>query len=213
MKKISLLLFIVVLALYISCDKIYEEPTGEAFEGTWQLYDPSGEYGVTKFLTARQFEGENLLLFYDKGHYDSSFFFRTQNDKLFVRRVLDSVKIIEYYLIVEGDTVRNALGYPIIYQADLSNPDNSNATDRWEAIESYLKSIGRDYRIVDTLTEVKKPIYPQTGYSPEKYYGTYSFNKGSKLKLTINRYFTDQSGAPTDKLNKIDIYARPDEKE
>ncbi|MDR1169781.1 MAG: hypothetical protein LBK97_02985, partial [Prevotellaceae bacterium] len=136
-----------------------------------------------KFFVARNFEGEKLLLFYSGGRYDSSFFYRIQNDNLFVRRVLDSVDVVHRYYLTDA------------------------------AGNEVLDESGNKIMKIDTIREAWKPLHPDTDYSPEKYYGTYSFNEGAQLTLTINRYRTDQSGAPTDVLYGRDIYTRPVERE
>jgi hypothetical protein len=183
MKKISLVLFI-VSAVFVSCGERYNEPRGMTFGGTWTLIE---SYIDTirvalhreKFLVARAFEGENLLLFYSGGHYDSSFFYRFQDENLYVRRVLDSVDVIHSYYLVDstGNLVLDESGDKIL--------------------------------ILDTIREPQKPLHPETGYSPEKYYGTCFFNEGAQLTLTINRYQVDNNGAPTEILYGRDIYARP----
>jgi hypothetical protein len=209
MKKIELISFL-VLILFASCDERYEEVRGSTFEGTWTLlesYVDTVKVPVIggKFLTARKFGGENLLLFYSGGRYDSSFFFRIQDNNLFVRRVLDSVYIIEYYLLdSEKNPIVDNAKHPIVYRSNIGQ-----AVERWE----YLKNSGREYQIIDTIVEVQKPLTPQTNYSPEKYYGTTSFESGAQLQLTLNRYQVNESGAPTTKLQGKDIYSRPLEKE
>jgi hypothetical protein len=183
MKKISLVLFI-AMTVFMSCGERYSEPTGMVLGGTWTL---SESYVDTvkiplhreKFLVARSFEGENLLLFYTGGHYDSSFFFRFQDDNLYVRRVLDSIDVIHSYYLT--DSIGNMV----------------------------LDESGNKIVMYDTIRESQKPLHPQTGYSPEKYYGTCVFNEGAQLTLTINRYQIDNSGAPTAKLYGRDIYMRP----
>lgn len=175
MKKIELLSFLVFI-LFVSCGERYEEARDSTFEGTWTLIQ-SDKISISngKFLTARKFEGENLLLFYSGGHYDSSFFFRVQDNNLFVRRVLDSVDVIHTY-----------------YVAD---------------------STGNKTLMYDTVRESQKPLSPQTGYSPEKYYGTLSFGTGAQLTLTINRFTVNETGAPTANLYGKDEYSRPLERE
>jgi hypothetical protein len=179
MKKIELLSFL-ALILFASCGERYEEVRGSTFEGTWTLlesYVDTKPVAINsgKFFTAREFEGENLLLFYTGGQYDSSFFFRIQDNNLFVRRVLDSVEV-RYPYYMEDSTGNKILMY-------------------------------------DTIKKIQKPLSPQTGYSPEKYYGTISFGTGAELTLTINRYLVNENGAPTGNLYGSDIYSRPLEKE
>jgi hypothetical protein len=187
MKKIGLMLFIVSL-LFVSCGERYEEEKGMVFEGTWTLSESYiDEVKVPKhhgkFLTAREFDGENLLLFYSGGRYDSSFFFRLQDNNLFVRRVLDSVDVIHRYYLTDSD-------------------------GNYILDESGNKQSG-----IDIIREAQKPLNPETGYSPEKYYGTIAFNEGAQQTLTIERYAVDNNGSPTDKLYGRDIYLRPEEKE
>ncbi|MDR1459972.1 MAG: hypothetical protein LBI60_07135 [Bacteroidales bacterium] len=187
MKKIELVLFL-VLVLFASCGERYEEVRNSTFEGTWTLlesYVDTVKVPITggKFLTAREFEGENLLLFYSGGNYDSSFFFRIQDNNLFVRRVLDSVDVI--YRYYEKDSTGNYV----------------------------LDESGKKIMKADTVKKSQKPLNPQTNYSPEKYYGTYSFESGAQLTLTLNRYQVNESGAPTTELQRKDIYSRPLEKE
>jgi hypothetical protein len=185
MKKISLVLFI-VSALFISCGERYEEERGQVFEGTWTLVDSYIDTArvssnVAKFFTAREFGEEHLLLFYSGGHYDSSFFYRIQDNNVFVRRVLDSVDVIYRYHVT--DSLGNIL----------------------------LDESGNKISAADTIREVQKPSNPQTGYSPEKYYGEISFIEGAQLTLTITRYFTNKDGAPitTSPPYGRDIYSRP----
>jgi hypothetical protein len=187
MKKIDLISFL-VLVLFASCGERYEEVRGSTFEGTWTLmesYVDSVRVPVIggKFLTARAFEGEKLLLFYSGGHYDSSFFYRIQDDNLFVRRVLDSVDVIHRY-----------------YEKDADGND-------------VLDELGNKIMKIDTIRQPQKPLNPQTNYSPEKYYGTCSFATEGELTLTLNRYQIDENGAPTTQLHAKDVYARPLEKE
>lgn len=187
MKKIGLGLFI-ALGFFASCGERYEEPRGMDFDGTWTLVESyvdtvKVDIHRGKFLTARKFESENLLLFYSGALYDSSFFFRVQNNNLYVRRVLDSVDVIHRYYLT--DSTGNEV----------------------------LDATGNRIPVIDTIRDAQKPLHPETGYSPEKYYGTYSFNEGAQLTLTINRYFTDASGAPTTTLYGRDVYVRPVEKE
>ncbi|MDR0725057.1 MAG: hypothetical protein LBF59_03490 [Prevotellaceae bacterium] len=183
MKKIGLVLLIASIC-FVSCSERYEEKRGPVFEGTWTLVE---SYVDTvrvishraKFITARKFEGEDLLLFYSGGRYDSSFFFRLQNNVLFVRRVLDSVDVLHSYYLTDSDG------------------------------NEILDDEGNKILKIDTLREAWKPLDPATGYSPERYYGTCSFDEGAILKLTINRYLVDEAGEPTDKLYGRDIYERP----
>jgi hypothetical protein len=185
MKKISLVF--VMLTLFISCGERYSDSTGMDFEGTWTLSESyvggkSVDIHRGKFLTARKFEGENLLLFYSGGHYDSSFFFRLQNNNLYVRRVLDSVDVVYSYYLTDSDG--NAL----------------------------LDSSGNKIYKDTIIRESQKPLHPEANYSPEKYYGTYSFDEGAQPTMTISRYYVDRDGAPTtDLLYGRDIYIRPDE--
>jgi hypothetical protein len=183
MKKIGLVLFAVSI-LFISCGERYEEKRGAVFEGTWTLlesYIDTVKVPIhrAKFLHAREFEGENLLLFYSGGHYDSSFFFRAQDNNLYVRRVLDSVDVLHSYYLT--DSIGNEV----------------------------LDESGNKILLIDTLREAWKPLHPETNYSPEKYYGTYSFEEVTELKLVINRHVIGTDGAPTEKLYGIDIYSRP----
>jgi hypothetical protein len=217
MKKISLLLLIAP-TLLLSCAERYEEPTGQVFEGIWTLtesyVDTLKVATGAKFLSARKFEGENLLLFYSGGHYDSSFFYRIQDNYLYVRRILDHVQVIEYHLLDSNNQpVADTAGHPVIYRANIDQTNPANPLDKWESIQAHLKSTGKNYVIIDTVEEIQKPIYPQASYAPEKYYGTYSFNEGAQLTLTINRYHADESGTPTGKLYGKDVYVRPVEKE
>jgi hypothetical protein len=188
MKKIGLVLFIVSI-LFVSCGERYEEKRGMVFEGTWTLLESyigaarDTTIRQSRFLMAREFEGENLLLFYSGGRYDSSFFFRLQDNQLFVRRVEDFVDVI--------------------YQYYLTNSDG----------DYILDDAGNKQWVIDTVREAQKPLHPETGYMPEKYYGTIAFNEGAQLTLTIERYHVDRDGAPTDNLYGRDIYSRPEEKE
>ncbi|MDR2286280.1 MAG: hypothetical protein LBE04_02210 [Prevotellaceae bacterium] len=208
MKKIGLALFIVSL-WFTSCDERYTEERGQVFEGTWTLlesYVDSGRVTIHKgnFFVARKFEGENLLLFYSGGRYDSSFFYRVQDNNLFVRPVKDMVDVIEYYMLDSaGDTIKSESGYPKIYRA---------TKDEWDS-QWHFDASRKDILIIDTIVEIQKPIHPQTDYLPEKYYGTYSFNTGAQVILTIERYSVGENGAPTNKLYGRDIYSRPEEKE
>jgi hypothetical protein len=186
MKKIELVLFIVSI-WFISCGERYEEERGAVFEGTWALEESyvgsdTVESNKRKFLTAREFEGENLLLFYSGGHYDSSFFFRVQDNNIFVRRVSDSVDVIHSYYLTKAD--------------GSDSLDNS----------------GNKILRIDTLREVVKPLTPKTDYSPEKYYGKYSFPEGPELTLKIERYPVDNAGKPNENVvlpSYTDIYKRP----
>jgi hypothetical protein len=203
MKKIKLALF-VALICFISCGERYKEPKGPVFEGTWTLiesYVDTVKVAVNrgKFLVARDFEGEKLLLFYTGGRYDSSFFYRVQDNNLFVRKVMDSVEIIEYYMLdSNGDTIKNGSGYAV-YRA-IKDYTNSQ----------WLTNEPKNIRIIGTVVEAQKPLHPHTNYSPEKYYGTYSFNEGAQLTVTINRYQADKTtGAPTTILYGREIYMRP----
>ncbi|MDR1594719.1 MAG: hypothetical protein LBS43_09620 [Prevotellaceae bacterium] len=212
MKKIGLALFIVSL-LFTSCDEKYKEEKGQAFEGTWALVesyvDGAKISRKASFFTAREFEGENLLLFYSGGRYDSSFFYRVQDNNLFVRRVKDLVDVIEYYMLdSNGDTITyegdDGKKYPKIYRT---------TKDEWD---SQWKFDASGKIIIDTIVEVQKPIYPQTGLVEEKYYGTYSFNEGAQMTLTINRYsYNRETSTPviTDLPPRREIYLRPEEKE
>ena len=196
MKKISLMLFIVVVAL--SCGEQYEEKTGAIFEGTWTLHETRMYYEVDstgtglqvdtagnpitdtilysfnnptnekRFIYVRNFENEKLFLFYTRGRYDSSFFIRVDENILFVRRVLDSVPVKIYYNFDGRDTF---------------------------AVE---------YR-------PQKPLNPRTDYEPERYYGTLSFSEGANLNMRIRRYKVDAGGAPTNVLMYEDLYMRPED--
>jgi hypothetical protein len=204
MKKFKLVLF-VALVVFVSCGERYEEVRGSVFEGTWTLFESYVDtvkvpLNRGKFFKARDFDGEKLLLFYSGGRYDSSFFYRIQNNNLFVRKVKDSIDIIRYYLLdSENKPITDTANRPIVYRSNIDQTGSLN--------------LNRKYQIIDTVREAWKPLNPSTNYSPEKYYGTYSFNEGAQLTLTINRYFTDKDGAPTDKLYGRDIYLRPIEKE
>jgi hypothetical protein len=184
MKKIGLVLFIVSI-WFISCGERYEEKRGPVFEGTWTLlesYVNSVKVSLNrgKFIQIRKFEGENLLLFYSGGRYDSSFFFRLQDNKLFVRRVVDSVDVLHSYYLKKAD--------------GSDSLDNS----------------GNKILIIDTLMAAWKPLDPGTKDLPEKYYGTLEFNEGAELTLTIKRHMVDPSGAPiAEPLYGWDIYTRP----
>ncbi|MDR2466840.1 MAG: hypothetical protein LBD35_05550 [Prevotellaceae bacterium] len=124
------MLFIVIAAL--SCGDQYEEKTGANFEGTWTLHESRMYYDSTgsglqtdtagnpitdtllysfnnplderRFMHIRPFNSEKLLLFYTRGRYDSSFFFRVDENILFVRRVMDSVPVKIPYNINGRDT-------------------------------------------------------------------------------------------------------------
>jgi hypothetical protein len=195
MKKIGLVLLIVSI-WFGSCGERYEEERGLVFEGTWTLLESytlkdsvlekreiTSKTKTGNFFTARKFEGENLLLFYSGGHYDSSFFFRIQENKeLFVRRVLDSVDVLHSYYLTdsEGNEVLDSLGNKIFK--------------------------------IDTLKEAWKPLHPTTNLAPEKYYGTYSFNEGGvQPTLIINRYSVKDG--KLEHLYGKDIYTRPVETE
>jgi hypothetical protein len=186
MKRIGIVL-VIVSAWFISCGERYEEERGAAFEGTWTLIESyvgsdTVADGKGKFLTAREFEGEHILLFYSGGHYDSSFFFRIQDNNVFVRRVLDSVDVIHSYYLKTADG------------------------------RDSLDSSGNKILETETFREAQKPLDPKAGYSPERYYGTYSFTpEGAPLQLIINRYVVNESGAPTEQLYGRDIYIRPEE--
>jgi hypothetical protein len=204
MKKIKLV-SLLVLALCVSCGERYKETKGPSFEGTWTLLE---SYTDTvrvpihngKFLIAREFDGENLLLFYSGGYYDSSFFFRIQDNNLFVRKVLDLVNVIEYYMVdSKGDTIKDPQsGHAVIYRAT----DDNNL------------QLNRDnIRIIDTIVEPQKPLHPRTGYSPEKYYGTLSFGTGAHMTMTVDRRKVNENGAPTTDSYGRDVYFRPVDKE
>jgi hypothetical protein len=185
MKKIGLVL-ITASILFVSCDEIYEEKRGLEFGGTWALlesYIDTVRVSIpsANFFEARDFEGENLLLFYSGGYYDSSFFYRLQDNQLFVRRVLDSVDVLHSYYLTDS---------------------NGNEV---------LDSTGNKILKVDTVRAAQKPLSPQTGYSPEKYYGTISFDQ-SQSQLIIERYSVDNNGAPTNRRYGRDIYGRPEER-
>jgi hypothetical protein len=220
MKKIELVLLVIVSIWFVSCGERYEEEKGLVFEGTWTLLESYiGAEKVpihrAKFFTARKLAGENLLLFYSGGRYDSSFVYRFQNNNLYVNRVLDSVQIIEYYLLSDsGDTIKSpSSNYPIIYRANIGLINYPNSIDQWKSIEEKFKNSGKKCQIIDTIIEVQKPEYPHIGnYSEEKYYGTRSFAEGTST-LTIERYYVDSNGAPTGELYGRDIYERPVDKE
>ncbi|MDR3245901.1 MAG: hypothetical protein LBT50_05650 [Prevotellaceae bacterium] len=183
MKKISLVSFLAFILLS-SCGEIYKEGTGPVFDGTWTLFESYVDtvkvpLGKGKFLTAREFEGEQLLLFYSGGRYDSSFFFRFQDNNLFVRKVLDTFDVVHRY--PQTDSIGN----------------------------NVFDALGNQVFVLETAREVQKPLHPETNYAPEKYYGTCVFNEGAQLTLTINRYLVNESGVPTDKLYGRDIYSRP----
>jgi hypothetical protein len=188
MKKIGLVLLIASI-WFGSCGERYEEERGaKAFEGTWTLLESYVDtlkipMHRAKFFIAREFEGENLLLFYSGGRYDSSFFYRLQDGNLFVRRVVDSVDVLHSYYLTDSKG------------------------------KEILDSLGNKILKIDTLREAWKPLDPATNYTPERYYGTCSFNEGAQPTLTINRYSVDKNGAPTEKLYGRDIYTRPVEKE
>jgi hypothetical protein len=218
MKKIGLVLLIIASIGFVSCGERYEEERGAVFEGTWRIFESYVDAVPNNnayFFVARELEGEKVLLFYSKGRYDSSFVYRFQNNNLYVNRILDSVKVIEYYLLSDsGDTIKSLSNYPIIYRASTDLVNYPNSVDKWKSIEEELKSSGKKYQIIDTVIEVQKPEYPHIGnYSEERYYGTYSINEGAQLRLTIDRYFVDNAGAPTNKLYGRDIYERPEEVE
>ncbi|MDR0386090.1 MAG: hypothetical protein LBH60_08435 [Prevotellaceae bacterium] len=215
MKKIKLVLLL-VLALYVSCGERYKEERGSSIDGTWTLFEsyigdslkkvPVSNRTLNNFINAKKYKEDHFLQFYSGGQYDSSFFFRIQEDKLFLRKVLDSVEIIEYYMVdSNGDTIKskpknpNELKHPVIYRA-VKGKNNSHLS-------------GKNIRIIDTIPGIQKPQNPHAGDSPEKYYGTFSFNLGVQWTLTINRYKVDKKGAPTTVLYQRDIYIRPEERE
>jgi len=185
MKKYDLLYFL-ALILFVACGERYTEERGKVFEGTWTHMESyiNGEKVAAKkgrFISIRDFEGEKLLLFYSGGRYDSSFFYRLHNNNIFVRRVQDSVDVIYRYPLYDTD------GKPIL-------DDN-----------------GKQVVVSDTVREPQKPLTPETGFIPEKYYGTYSLQEGATLNLIIQRFKTNDKGTPTEELMIEDVYERPEE--
>jgi hypothetical protein len=224
MKKIGLVLLLIASIWFVSCDERYEEKRDLVFEGTWTLDEsyvdsvlvyrnPKGSPdSVWKFITARKFGGENLLLFYSGGRYDSSIFYRIQDNHLFVRRVEDSVYVIEYYMKdSRGDTIKyyvaeDTAWYPRIYRS----VEEDKSASQWN-----LDTSREEILVIDIIGEVQKPIYPQTNLSEESYYGTYHFD-GVQKKMFIDRYAYDKvNNAPivTTVPPKRDIYERPVERE
>jgi hypothetical protein len=207
MKKIGLVLLIASI-WFVSCGERYEEDRGQVFEGTWKLVldsvgqdDNSGGH----FITVRELEGENVLLFYSRGLYDSSFVFRFQEEKyLYVNRIWDAVKIVEYYL---SDSKGSD---SVMYRASMGLVNDPNLMNEWTSIEELLKKSDKKYKIVDTVIEVQKPIHPYIdNYTEEAYYGECSFREGKQPTLVIER-----KKSPTDdKVYARDIYTRPEEKE
>ena len=193
MKKFSLLSFLTIIAasIFMSCGERYEEETGKVFEGTWTYVESFNDEGIrvpppsssARFIQIRANEGADFLLFYTGGRYDSSFFYRTQSENVFVRRVLDSVDVIYSYPQFDND------GNPLLDEG------------------------GMQIILRDTIREPQKPLNPESDFSPEKYYGTISFNEGAKLNMIIKRYKVNAAGAPTTDIMIEDIYERPTEKE
>jgi hypothetical protein len=170
-----------MLVLFASCGERYEEVKDASFEGTWTLLEsyayvdtvPVLPRGGGQFLTVKKIGGENLLLFYSGGNYDSSFFVKIQDNNLYVRRVEDSVDVVVYKYVL--DSLDNKI----------------------------IKS--------DTVKQLQKPQNPKTNDSIGRYYGTYSLDTEPKLQMTLTRYQVDESGVPTTKLYRKDIYSRPEE--
>jgi hypothetical protein len=65
----------------------------------------------------------------------------------------------------------------------------------------------------DTVAMPQKPLSPQTGFEPEKYYGHVSLKDGSDPVLTIERYtaINDKTGEPSGSLVQKDVYQRPEQ--
>lgn len=188
------LFVLIIFCFVLSCGERYKEDTGLTFEGTWTYLESyiDGERvslspSSGSFIKARDFEGENLLLFYSGGRYDSSFFYRIQEVgsktgntyNLYLRRIMDTVDVIYSYpqFDEEGNPVLDESGKQIITR--------------------------------DTIREPQKPLNPESEYSPEKYYGTFIFNEGVNLNMMMKRYNVDEKGAPTTDLFIEDIYMRP----
>ncbi|MDR1582453.1 MAG: hypothetical protein LBS55_04205 [Prevotellaceae bacterium] len=217
MKKIKLALF-VTLILFTSCDERYEEERGLVFEGTWtlilsvvngeQVYsynleDANSEIDKRsgKFFTAKKYEDKDLLLFYSGGYYDSSYFYRIKNNDLFVRRVSDTISVIEYYILdSNGDVIQNEeTGAATICYAQ---------KNEWNSLQSKIDK--EEISIIDTVHIIEKPVHPKAGSSKEKYYGTLEFDK-DKQTLIIYRYYLDSEGNKTDDSYGRDEYLRPSE--
>ncbi|MDR2425289.1 MAG: hypothetical protein LBD59_11315 [Prevotellaceae bacterium] len=206
MKKIG---FILVAAWLISCGDIYKEETGATFEGTWSLvesYDYSGSGRVTvpkrvgKFITSRKIGGENFLLFYSSGTYDSSFFYRLQDSVIFVRRIMDSaeVKVDPEWMEDEEGNFIDENGFPI-------EPDDNGRIDR----DKLVPKRDADGNII-WITEIRpqKPEDPKAESAPEKYFGAFLIRQGANMTMRIRRYAGTMPGDRGALLYE-DIYERP----
>jgi hypothetical protein len=143
MKKIGLVLLIASI-WFVSCDERYEEERGAVLEGTWELSesyigDVIDTLSIPKFLIARKLEGENLLLFYSRGYYDSSFVYRIQNNAMYIRRVLDSVDVIHRYYKRDssGNYVLDASDTVKEPQKPLKNIQTTESGDRYYGTISF----------------------------------------------------------------------------
>jgi hypothetical protein len=114
MKKIILASFFALsLAVFTSCGERYEEERGSVFDGTWTLLESylgtdTLHWSNGKFINIREYEGHQLLLFYSKGRYDSSFFFNIRNEHIYVQKVPDIVDTV-YYRYTEPDSAGNTV--------------------------------------------------------------------------------------------------------
>ncbi|MDR2651756.1 MAG: hypothetical protein LBC68_05525 [Prevotellaceae bacterium] len=202
------LVLFALLIIFVSCEERYEEERDLIFKGTWRLIyseiagkvvytdtaltDSKKVKGDAKFFITDKYQGNDLLLFYSRGYYDSSFFYRIQDDDLFVSRIMDYIKVIEYCPL-DGDK-------PVIGKMRYA-PENE-----WDSIK--VKLARKEIMIIDTLEKVDRPLNPVKN-SPERYYGTLSFDKEMST-LTIYRYSvdSDEQTASNRQYGK-DIYKRP----
>jgi hypothetical protein len=164
MKKIILASFLALaLIVFTSCGERYAEERGPVLDGTWTLRESyvgtdtlRWDYG--KFITIREYEGQQLLLFYSKGRYDSSFFFNIRNENIYVQKVPDIVDTV-YYRYTDRDSSGNDI---ILVEKQLNvvmkpltpgttnNPEKYYGTPEIKTDSTQLSLIIRRYLVDDS---------------------------------------------------------------
>ncbi|MDR0559403.1 MAG: hypothetical protein LBG92_04490 [Prevotellaceae bacterium] len=194
-------IFVLFIALAtVSCGDVYKESTGADFSGTWSLVQStryefdsiSGDMTSVNmnvdggtFLIARKLQENDILLFYSRGTYDSSFLYQIGDNgiDILVKRIYD----LEAVMV----TCENCP--PII--------DKNGKVDSlhmWDSL--HLKPLEPPVTDNDVLYD---------------YYGTIAeFQTGILASMTIVRYKTelDKKGKTAINRNSIaykDVYERP----
>lgn len=190
----NIFLIAVTGILLVACGDKYEEPTDASFAGTW-VYDVTYAYEngkatdtihlVNTYIVIR----DNMVLYYSKGIYDSSFLYRIEKANLYGTRIRDlarfTVDVPKIKVDSEGKPVYDENG-ELVYE------QNEQGKIIYETITDYRPA---------------KPTPPiSTEGNLEKEIATFSFKDGKM----ILKYFKNLSESSDEtKMIKQTILARP----